>query len=171
MLTEQEQTNLTAAATAAVACETAFQFPAEITLAQWALESGWGCKMPPGSNNPFGIKAVGDQPFVEAETTEFVEGKPETVMQKFRAFASLQEAFEDHALLITTGQPYKEAWDLFQMSISAMVDLPVQQDLINHLIDGIAPIYATDPNYATKIKQIGWGEAVTAALQTARSAT
>jgi len=170
MLTEQEQTNLVEAATAAVACEQTYQFPAEITLAQWALESGWGCKMPPGSNNPFGIKAVGEQPFVEAETTEYVHGEPQTLMQKFRAFASLQEAFADHALLIIQGPRYVKPWLTF-LTGPVLPHTADEHDAIDDLIDGIAPIYATDPNYAAKLKEIGWGEAVTAALQTARTAT
>ena len=31
--------------------------------------------MPPGSNNPFGIKAVGDQPSVESPTREVINGE------------------------------------------------------------------------------------------------
>ena len=38
----------------------------EITAAQWALESGYGQHMPPGSNNPFGQMAGKGQPYVEA---------------------------------------------------------------------------------------------------------
>src|ERR1700722_17849140 len=41
---------------------------ASVTLAQWAVESDYGRAMPAGSNNPFGIKAFGDQPYVEAMT-------------------------------------------------------------------------------------------------------
>jgi len=45
--------------------------PASVTIAQWALESGWGKYMPPDSNNPFGIKAVDQEPFVSASTQEY----------------------------------------------------------------------------------------------------
>ena len=45
---------------AAVASRRKWTVPASITIAQWAVESAWGASMPPGSNNPFGIKAVGD---------------------------------------------------------------------------------------------------------------
>jgi flagellum-specific peptidoglycan hydrolase FlgJ len=44
--------------------------PAAITLAQYALESGYGRHMPTGSNNPFGIKAKPGEPFVEQDTWE-----------------------------------------------------------------------------------------------------
>ena len=45
---------------AAQASQTRWGIPASVTLAQWALESAWGSRMPPGSNNPFGIKAGGE---------------------------------------------------------------------------------------------------------------
>ena len=47
-----------------------WKIPASISLAQWALESGWGRHMPPGSNNPFGMKARPGDPFVTVRTRE-----------------------------------------------------------------------------------------------------
>ena len=44
--------------------------PPRSPSAQWAVESAWGASMPPGSNNPFGIKAAGGQPAVESLTRE-----------------------------------------------------------------------------------------------------
>src|SRR5262249_27834764 len=41
---------------AAIAARRKFGVPISVTLAQWALESDWGTKMPPESNNPFGMK-------------------------------------------------------------------------------------------------------------------
>jgi flagellum-specific peptidoglycan hydrolase FlgJ len=79
--------------------------PASVTLAQWALESGWGQHMPPGSNNPFGIKArPGVDPAVNAQT-----GKAQQLAQPFRKFASLAEAFDWHAQLLATRQIYQPA--------------------------------------------------------------
>ena len=49
--------------------------PASITVAQWAVESAWGAAMPPGSNNPFGIKALASQDAVESPTNEVLDGK------------------------------------------------------------------------------------------------
>jgi len=55
MLTPSQQQRLAAAAHSAVLCEQSAGLPAEITLAQWALESAWGASAP--DNNCFGIKA------------------------------------------------------------------------------------------------------------------
>ena len=61
-----------------------WKIPASVTLAQWALESGWGKHTPPGSNNPFGIKAIGDQPAVESPTREVINGENVVITAKFR---------------------------------------------------------------------------------------
>src|SRR3954462_4574065 len=45
---------LRSVATQAVVCEKNTEIPAELTIAQWALESGWGQHQP--GNNCFGIK-------------------------------------------------------------------------------------------------------------------
>ena len=73
-------------ADAAVASRKKWTVPASVTVAQWAVESAWGAAMPPGSNNPFGIKAVGDQPAVESPTREVIKGENVTITAKFRAF-------------------------------------------------------------------------------------
>lgn len=65
--------------------------------------------MPEGSNNPFGIKAVGSQPFVEAWTHETVHGKDVQVRAKFRKFGSINEAFVEHARLLANAGPYAHA--------------------------------------------------------------
>src|SRR5215475_11725970 len=64
---------------AAQASHDKWKIPASVTLAQWALESGWGRKMPLGSNNPFGIKAASGQAFVEAITREHINGQGVTI--------------------------------------------------------------------------------------------
>src|SRR3954451_14996587 len=43
---------------AAIVSHRRWNVPASVTLAQWVVESAWGASMPPGSNNPFGIKAA-----------------------------------------------------------------------------------------------------------------
>jgi len=82
--------------------------PASITIAQWAVESEWGSTMPEGSNNPFGIKAVGNQPSVEATTKED-EGKMITIRAKFRKFGSMDEAFDHHGWLLAHNPVYADA--------------------------------------------------------------
>src|ERR1700761_4107507 len=76
--------------------------PVSVTLAQWVVESAWGAAMPPGSNNPFGIKAAADQPSVESATLEVINGASVTTTARFRKFASLAEAFEQHGRLLAT---------------------------------------------------------------------
>jgi len=76
-----------------------WKIPASVTLAQWALESDWGRKMPIGSNNPFGIKAC-----VEARTREVIHGETVFIVARFRKFGSMAEAFEQHARLLATSE-------------------------------------------------------------------
>ena len=70
-------------ADAAVASRNKWTVPASVTVAQWAVESAWGASMPPGSNNPFGIKAVGDQPAVESPTREVINGESIKISARF----------------------------------------------------------------------------------------
>lgn len=114
--------------------------PASISIAQWALESGWGAKMPAGSNNPFGIKAVGKQEGVSASTREVVNGKDITINGKFRKFASINEAFDEHGKLLATHRAY----------VKARSKLPDA----DAFADALTGTYATDPNYGTILKKI-----------------
>ena len=114
--------------------------PAAITLAQWIVESAWGSAMPPNSNNPFGIKAFGDQPAVESGTWEVVDGKSVTIQARFRRFASLADAFEAHGKLLSTAAPYKPA-----MEVARDPDL---------FADALTGVYATDPQYGTTLKWV-----------------
>jgi hypothetical protein len=113
---------------------------ASITIAQWALESGWGRSMPAGSNNPFGIKAAAGQPFVEASTREVIDGQSVVIVAKFRKFASMSEAFDEHGKLLATGKPYAEA--------RTHLDDP------SAFADALTGVYATDPNYGTLLKRL-----------------
>ena len=96
-------------ASAAVASRLRWTVPASVTVAQWAVESAWGASMPPGSNNPFGIKASGDQPAVESPTREVLNGENVTVTARFRAFDSIAQAFDEHGRLLATASVYKNA--------------------------------------------------------------
>lgn len=125
---------------AAQATQRRWGIPASITLAQWALESGYGQRMPAGSNNPFGIKARGDQPQVVAWTTEFEHGRKKTVRQSFRVFGSLEEAFLKHGGLLGTSSYYTNA--------RKFLNDP------DRFADALTGIYATDPNYGSLLKSI-----------------
>jgi Mannosyl-glycoprotein endo-beta-N-acetylglucosaminidase len=125
---------------AAVASRVKWTVPASITLAQWAVESAWGAAMPPGSNNPFGIKAVGDQPAVESATREVVAGESITIQAKFRKFASLSEAFDVHGRLLATVPLYGVAMQ--------------NKDDPEAFADALTGVYATDPAYGTTLKYV-----------------
>ena len=125
---------------AAQASQQKWRIPASITIAQWALESGWGRHMPPGSNNPFGIKAGAGQPFVEVPTVEFIDGQRVVVQAKFRKFVSLAEAFDAHAQLLATSPHYAAA--------RSFENDPAK------FADALTGVYATDPNYGTLLNSI-----------------
>lgn len=112
--------------------------PASITLAQWALESGYGRSMPKDSNNPFGIKAVGNQPGVDAVTKEDYGHGKVTVTQKFRKFDSLSDAFKEHARLLSESKYYTKSMEL--------------KDDPDAFADSLTGVYATDTEYGSKLK-------------------
>jgi hypothetical protein len=125
---------------AAQASQETWKIPAAVTLAQWALESNWGKAMPSGSSNPFGIKATGSDPFVEASTREVVNGQDVTIVAKFRKFASIDDAFDQHGRLLATARPYAQA--------RTQIGNP------DAFADALTGVYATDPNYGTALKGI-----------------
>ena len=99
------------AAANAAAAETGI--PAPFMLAQAALETGWGKREIIGSDgsashNLFGIKAGANWtgPTVDVKTTEYIGGRPQQLMQKFRAYASEAESFADYAKLMKDSPRY-----------------------------------------------------------------
>lgn len=120
----------------------------EALIAQAALETGWGrhmMKRPDGHNsfNLFGIKAdarwQGER--VTSETVEFRDGLMRKERASFRAYSSLAESFADYTDFLLSNPRYQGA--------------------LNQAGDGpgfaraLAEAgYATDPSYASKIKQI-----------------
>ncbi len=129
-----------AAAQAALA---KWDVPASVTLAQFALESGWGQHMPPNSNNPFGIKAKPGDPFVTVLTREVINGKSMLVQAAFRAYGGLTEAFDDHGRLLATAAPYLAAMSLWKSTRDVFRFVPA-----------MAVRYATDPHYSGLILAI-----------------
>ena len=122
---------------AARASQAKWDVPASICLAQWALESGWGRFLPPGSNNPFGIKAAPGEPFVLAMTREVLDGRDVRLPQRFRVFATFAEAFDQHGRLLATAAPYAAA-------------RAVRRDA-RAFARALQGHYATDPNYAAEL--------------------
>jgi flagellar protein FlgJ len=128
--------------------EKATGIPAKFMLGQAALESGWGkreIKMADGSasHNLFGIKAGPGWKgkVATAVTTEYVNGKPHTRVEKFRAYDSYADGFKDYASMLANNPRY--------------------QPVLAHGGDAVAFArglqkagYATDPHYATKVASI-----------------
>jgi len=88
--------------------------PAAFVVGQAALESGWGrseIRNADGSSshNLFGIKAGRNWrgPVAEAVTTEYVDGKPRKQVERFRAYGSYAEAFQDWAGLMASNPRYR----------------------------------------------------------------
>jgi flagellum-specific peptidoglycan hydrolase FlgJ len=121
--------------------------PASVTLAQWAQESAWGSRMPAGSNNPFGMKALPGQPFVNAPTWEVYKGKRVQIIAAFRKFDSLTDAFDAHDKLLATGSPYAHARSVLPDPIA-----------FAHALTGV---YATDPHYGDALEAIIRGSKLT----------
>lgn len=108
-----------------------------VTLAQWAHESGYG-KYSLGANNPFGIKWPGTSSglgYVVRRTWEVIAGRRVDVDAKFTAFPTLEDAFKYHGRMLANPKGYY------------VTALPVIKDWRAY-IKAIAPIYATDPQYA-----------------------
>ncbi|MYM35280.1 flagellar assembly peptidoglycan hydrolase FlgJ [Duganella sp. FT94W] len=122
--------------------------PAKFMLGQAALESGWGkreikARDGSSSNNLFGIKATADWKgkVVEATTTEYVNGKAQTKVERFRAYDSYADSFKDYAKLITSNPRYEKV--LASAGDAASFAQGLQK-----------AGYATDPNYANKLTSI-----------------
>lgn len=128
---------------AALESQKKYGVPADVTYAQWALESDYGRKVPAGSNNPFGIKAKPGQASVTASTREYLSGKMVTVDQNFAKYGSIQEAFDAHAQLLATGKAYARARAAGNSADYA---------------DALTGTYATDPAYGAKLKAIMAGK-------------
>jgi len=122
--------------------------PAKFMLGQAALESGWGKREIKGrdgtnSHNLFGIKAGGDWKgkVVEATTTEYVNGKAQTRVERFRAYDSYADSFKDYAKLLASNPRYEKV-------------LASAGDATSFAKGLQKAGYATDPNYATKLASI-----------------
>lgn len=126
------------AVNAALAAQQKYGVPAAVTLGQYGLESGFGKQMPAGSNNPFGIKAAPGQPYVEAQTTEFINGVAKRVTQRFAKYPSLAKAFDAHAKLLATGKAFADA--------RRHADDPMAYAA------ALTGKYATDPQYGAKLQ-------------------
>lgn len=183
MLTIQQLNNLRDAAKHARQCELQTKVPCELTLSQWALESGWGAHSP--GNNCFGIKEYTGCPgrqllntyefFTVAEFNTWLHRKYGRngsiadathrddgrfryfVLDWFATFPTLAYCFIKRASLFQSGQygPF-------------MATYRIDGNLVA-LVNSISPIYATDPDYSNKILGIASLKEVQAAILEARN--
>jgi hypothetical protein len=110
--------------------------PASVTLAQAALETGWGRSTIGDARNLFGIKGTGPAGSTTVPTREHLGGRDVTVRAAFRRYHTWEQSIEDHAALLK-GRRYRRAFsathpDGFARAIAAAG-------------------YATDPAYATSL--------------------
>lgn len=131
---------IAAISTAARASAATTKIPASFTVAEAALESGWGAHCP--GFNLFGIKADDSWtgPFTTKVTSEFVDGKKVSTTARFRAYTGWLGSILDHAQFLLTNSRYKPAF-AYQGGASFAKAVA-------------AAGYATDPDYAAKIISI-----------------
>ncbi|WP_457671600.1 flagellar assembly peptidoglycan hydrolase FlgJ [Thiolapillus sp.] len=119
----------------------------EVLVAQAALETGWGKKMPDGgqgsSMNLFGIKAdsrwKGQK--VHVSTLEYREHVAVRETASFRAYDSTEKSMEDYVAFLQTNPRYE----------NALKHAADPQRFLQELQEAG---YATDPHYADKIQGI-----------------
>ncbi|QHD48266.1 flagellar assembly peptidoglycan hydrolase FlgJ [Vreelandella aquamarina] len=134
-------------ATPAQAASAATGVPAELILAQAALETGWGrheiaTQQGRNSYNVFGIKA-GSQwqgKTTDIVTHEYVDGRRTQVVDTFRVYDSFEHAFTDYANLIGNNPRY-----------AGVLQAANAEQAARELQRGG---YATDPRYADKLVSV-----------------
>ena len=131
--------------------------PPQFLVGHSALESGWGRSEilkadGTTSYNLFGIKAGKSWTgaTVDATTTEYVDGQPQKVVERFRAYGSYEEAFRDYASLLRNNSRY-----------SGVIGSQDGTEFARRLQQAG---YATDPMYADKLSRIINGPTLRQAL-------
>jgi flagellar protein FlgJ len=132
----------------AQAASAATGIPARFIIGQAALESGWGKREIKNANgttshNVFGVKAGNDWKgkTTTAVTTEFVNGQPQKVVEKFRAYDSYESALSDYASVLKSNPRYASVADS-------------SRDAVGFAHGMQKAGYATDPQYAKKLISI-----------------
>lgn len=117
--------------------------PVSVMLAQAALESGWGESMLTKNGKAlFGIKATDswNGKTYNAKTYEVYDNTVVSIKADFRAYDSLEESIQDHSNFLWGLKRYEK--------VTACAD-PIE------CCDELQKAgYATDPYYASKLKQL-----------------
>jgi flagellar protein FlgJ len=127
-------------------------------LAQAALETGWGQRMPRNadgspSHNMFGIKA-GDEwtgARATADTVEVSNGVATPHRTTFRAYGSIEESVNDFASLLKNSPRYRDVIAAGGSPGAYVASMGKSG-------------YATDPEYANKLNQILRSDTLQAAM-------
>jgi flagellar protein FlgJ len=127
-------------------------------LAQAALETGWGQRMPRNadgslSHNMFGIKA-GDEwagARASADTMEVANGVATPRRTTFRAYGSIEESVNDFASLLKNSPRYRDV-------------IAAGGNAGAYIASMGKSGYATDPEYANKLNQILRSDTLQSAL-------
>ncbi|WP_310833042.1 glycoside hydrolase family 73 protein [Paenibacillus pedocola] len=118
---------------------------ASLTIAQAALESGWGNSgLTVKANNLFGMKGSGPAGSIAIRTTEYLYGKPLLVTAAFRAYHDWGESVADHSAVLIGGVSWNRG--LYSRVIGVNGQTAAREIA--------AAGYATDPNYAAKLIRI-----------------
>ena len=131
--------------------------PPQFLVGHSALESGWGRSEilkadGTSSYKLFGIKAGKNWTgaTVEATTTEYIDGQPQQVVERFRSYGSYEEGFRDYANLLRNNSRY-----------SGVIGSQDGTEFARRLQQAG---YATDPMYADKLSRIINGPTLRQAL-------
>jgi peptidoglycan hydrolase FlgJ len=127
-------------------------------LAQAALETGWGQRMPRNadgslSHNMFGIKA-GDEwngARATADTMEITNGVATPRRTAFRAYGSIEDSVNDFASLLKNSPRYRDVISAGGSAGAYVASMGKSG-------------YATDPEYANKLNQILHSETLQSAM-------
>ncbi len=146
----------------AMKAEQIYPVPASVSLAQWALESGYG-KSVSGKWNYGGITAKVKgavfpyqpgsplEPATLCWTHEQYQGQRVKCQRWFKDFESAEAFFEAHAKLLGTSPVYARAR-------AKLPDVDAYVDQLEPIYGPggkvVSPGYATDPNYAETLKSI-----------------
>lgn len=118
-----------------------YKIPISVVIAQACLESGFG-RFDLGVHNLFGIKGTGPNGSVIKKTQEFDKKTQSyiTIDAKFRSYHDYKECIDDHMRNLSTNKAYKKA--------------RMHLDDYEQFANCLTGVYATDPNYGSKLLRI-----------------
>lgn len=126
---------------AAVASQRKYGVPWQVTLAQAALESGWG-QHAIGGYNLFGVKGSGPAGSLTVPTEEWQGGGYVRTTGTFARYQNFAQAVQEHGALFHNGY-YNKAIDQFARDANPVA-----------FVNNIQGIYATSPTYSQNLLSI-----------------